>query len=163
MDPINTYDLRLPVSTTMPDGWLDELDQESLRSILVNAGRQPGQGPLRLLKRSLDLRGRHEPRWQLRIEERGVTERAYQPWRPNDREAKAAPVIIVGAGPAGTFAALQLVEAGYSPIIIDRGQAVQPRRKSLADLTVRGCLVSQSIFDPTNSLCGAAGWLHTVR
>ncbi|MFT5765893.1 MAG: putative FAD-dependent dehydrogenase, partial [Saprospiraceae bacterium] len=41
------------------------------------------------------------------------------------------PVIIVGAGPAGYFAALELIELGLKPIIFDRGKEVQSRRRDL--------------------------------
>jgi len=44
-------------------------------------------------------------------------------------------VIIVGAGPAGMFAALKLLEIGKKPIIIERGKDVRSRRKDLANLT----------------------------
>src|SRR5690606_805241 len=44
----------------------------------------------------------------------------------NNRE-----VIIVGAGPAGLFAALQLIELGLKPIVLERGKDVQDRRRDL--------------------------------
>ena len=44
-------------------------------------------------------------------------------------------VTIVGAGPAGLFAALHLIEKGLKPIILERGKDVQNRRKDLARLT----------------------------
>ncbi|NJL12516.1 MAG: FAD-binding protein [Microscillaceae bacterium] len=47
---------------------------------------------------------------------------------------QAAPVIIVGAGPAGMFAALRLIELGLKPILLERGRDVQSRRRDLADL-----------------------------
>lgn len=40
-------------------------------------------------------------------------------------------VIIVGAGPAGYFAALQLIELGLKPIVLDRGKDVRQRRRDL--------------------------------
>lgn len=40
-------------------------------------------------------------------------------------------VIIVGAGPAGLFAALQLIELGLKPIVLERGKDVQDRRRDL--------------------------------
>ncbi len=44
------------------------------------------------------------------------------------------PVLVVGAGPAGLFAALRLVELGCRPIIIERGREVRTRRKDIARL-----------------------------
>ena len=44
-------------------------------------------------------------------------------------------IIIVGAGPAGMFAALKLIEKGKKPIIIERGKEVRDRRFDLAKLT----------------------------
>lgn len=43
-------------------------------------------------------------------------------------------VIIVGAGPAGYFAALELIEHGIKPVIFDRGKDVRERRKDLRDI-----------------------------
>lgn len=41
-------------------------------------------------------------------------------------------VIIVGAGPAGLFAALRLIELGLRPVIVERGKDVHERRKDIA-------------------------------
>lgn len=43
----------------------------------------------------------------------------------------AREVIVVGAGPAGLFAALQLIECGLKPIVIERGKDVRGRRRDL--------------------------------
>ncbi|MFZ4543833.1 MAG: NAD(P)/FAD-dependent oxidoreductase [Saprospiraceae bacterium] len=45
--------------------------------------------------------------------------------------SKKKQVLIVGAGPAGYFAALELIEAGLKPIIVDRGKDVRDRRRDL--------------------------------
>jgi len=45
--------------------------------------------------------------------------------------SKAQEVIVVGAGPAGLFAALQLVELGLKPILLERGKDVRGRRRDL--------------------------------
>ena len=45
-------------------------------------------------------------------------------------------VIIVGAGPAGLFAALQLIELGVKPIVIERGKDVRGRRRDLKAINV---------------------------
>lgn len=47
-------------------------------------------------------------------------------------------VVIIGAGPAGLFAALQLIEKGIKPIILERGKDVRARRRDLAMLNKQG-------------------------
>lgn len=51
---------------------------------------------------------------------------------PNYNDVSNSPeVIVVGAGPAGLFAALQLIELGVKPILIERGKDVRGRRRDL--------------------------------
>ncbi len=49
--------------------------------------------------------------------------------------SKAKEVIIIGAGPAGLFAALKLIEKGLKPIVLERGKNVQDRRRDLVAIT----------------------------
>jgi uncharacterized FAD-dependent dehydrogenase len=51
---------------------------------------------------------------------------------------KEKQVIIIGAGPAGLFAALQLIEMGIKPVILERGKDVKARRRDLAILNKEG-------------------------
>ena len=44
-------------------------------------------------------------------------------------------VFIIGAGPAGLFAALKLIEKGIKPIIFERGKKIRDRRRDIAQLT----------------------------
>ncbi|MES2778784.1 MAG: NAD(P)/FAD-dependent oxidoreductase, partial [Bacteroidota bacterium] len=54
----------------------------------------------------------------------------------NFKDVRNAPsIIIVGAGPAGLFAALKCIEQGIKPIIIERGKDVRERRRDLAQIT----------------------------
>jgi uncharacterized FAD-dependent dehydrogenase len=50
--------------------------------------------------------------------------------------ANSQEVIVVGAGPAGLFAALQLIELGLKPIVIERGKDVRGRRRDLKAINV---------------------------
>ncbi|MFT4569394.1 MAG: putative FAD-dependent dehydrogenase [Hyphomicrobiaceae bacterium] len=65
------------------------------------------------------------------------------------------PVVIVGAGPAGLFAALRLIEGGLRPILLERGKAVRPRRFDIARLA-RGGQV-----DPESNYCFGEGGAGT--
>src|SRR6476659_5379758 len=49
-------------------------------------------------------------------------------------------VVIVGAGPAGLFAALKLIERGIKPIILERGKNVRYRRRDLTLLNKEGII-----------------------
>jgi uncharacterized FAD-dependent dehydrogenase len=50
--------------------------------------------------------------------------------------SNAQEVIVVGAGPAGLFAALQLIELGLKPIVIERGKDIRGRRRDLKAINV---------------------------
>jgi uncharacterized protein len=63
------------------------------------------------------------------VDEEFVTEKIQLPNYQNVFNAQE--VIIVGAGPAGLFAALQLIELGLKPIVIERGKDVRGRRRDL--------------------------------
>ena len=145
MSDSEIFEITVPVSDDLPRDWTQAGGEQRLHELLEAAGHPRRRGAIRLLKRSLDLRGRGEPRWRLRIEHRSSAER-FARWAPNAERAAGAPVLVIGAGPAGTFAALELVEAGLSPIVIDRGEAVRPRRKALADLSARGRLHEDSNY-----------------
>ncbi len=67
----------------------------------------------------------------------------------------AKKVLIVGAGPAGLFAALKLIEAGIQPIIIERGKDVRARRRDLAALNKEG------IVNPESNYCFGEGGAGT--
>lgn len=113
-------------------------EREDQNLIRQKAARQTGLRPeqiihLEILKSSLDARSR-QPIFRIRAEVFGPGE-LFTPepailagFKPVSGKKK---VIVVGAGPAGYFAALELLELGIQPIVIDRGKDVQLRRRDL--------------------------------
>lgn len=102
------------------------------RAARVAKVREQDITDLRVIRRSIDARGK-QPLFQLKIEL--YIGESHQPepvildnLQPVDGKKK---VIIVGAGPGGYFAALELIEQGIQPIIFDRGKDVRARRRDL--------------------------------
>ncbi|MCF8322352.1 MAG: FAD-binding protein [Flavobacterium sp.] len=69
--------------------------------------------------------------------------------------SNAQEVIIVGAGPAGLFAALQLIELGLKPIVIERGKDVRGRRRDLKAINI------DHIVDEDSNYCFGEGGAGT--
>ena len=66
--------------------------------------------------------------------------------------SNAQEVIVVGAGPAGLFAALQLIELGLKPIVIERGKDVRGRRRDLKAINL-----NHSVNEDSNYCFGEGG------
>jgi uncharacterized FAD-dependent dehydrogenase len=110
---------------------------------------------LKILKRSIDARGRkvvYRMQVQVYVDE-VYTPEAYTVNYPDVKTAK--PVIIVGAGPAGLFAALQCIELGLKPIIVERGKDVKQRRRDLANINKQG------LVNPESNYCFGEGGAGT--
>ncbi len=133
---------------------IDEFDQVdnrlgrlAERSLGWPAGVAVG---VRVLRRSLDARKGRPLGFRLRCEivRKNEPEVAKAPvvplpgW-PIGRPLKR--VVVVGSGPAGTWAALRLATVGVPVTILERGKPVQPRRADLAQLT-RGRLNPESNY-----------------
>ena len=80
---------------------------------------------------------------------------------PNKREIiyqkadSKKPVIIIGSGPAGLFAALQLLEKGFKPIILERGKCVEKRKHDIA------ALYHDKILNENSNYCFGEGGAGT--
>jgi len=86
-----------------------------------------------ILRKSIDARrGRVRVNLAVRVFEAGESVVADSPVFRYHDVSKANPVVIVGAGPAGLFAALRLIELGYRPIIVERGKPVSDRKRDIA-------------------------------
>ena len=126
--------------------------QEELETAARRALGLPKDAPVEAVtvKRSLDARG--EPVWRYRIEAYGPSEK-YEPFSPAPYKdvRDAEPVIVVGAGPAGMFAALRLLQRGLRPIVLERGKDVHERKRDMALLSRSG------VVDPDSNYCYGEG------
>ena len=82
-------------------------------------------------------------------------QRKTQQFQFKDVSNSSKSVLIIGAGPAGLFAALKLLEAGIKPIILERGRDVKSRRRDLALLNREG------IINPESNYCFGEGGAGT--
>jgi uncharacterized protein len=110
----------------------------------------------KILKRSIDARAK-QPRIQIQAE-LYIDEppKEQPPFDPELRNVSNAPhAVIVGAGPAGIFAALKLISLGYKPIILERGKDVRSRRRDLAAMNKEG------VVNPESNYCFGEGGAGT--
>jgi len=111
----------------------------------------------RILKRSIDARSRQP--WinltlQCFVNETPPLERFAPAVYPDVSNARHR-VIVVGAGPAGLFAALRLIEGGIRPIVVERGKDVRARRRDLAAMNKQG------VVNPESNYCFGEGGAGT--
>jgi uncharacterized protein len=148
---------------------LDEPESRLRDLAAARLGRRPETIAVRILRRSLDARKGRAPVLRYRLEVSNADADAdanaddsapalHAPTLPQRSLARSSDttrrVVVVGSGPAGSFAALRLVEAGLHVTLIERGKPVQPRRRDLAELT-RGHL------DPDSNYCFGEGGAGT--
>ena len=111
---------------------------------------------LRVIKRSVDARKKNI-RVNLTVEIFSGKDSALPiiaPFIPINVSLKQE-VIIIGAGPAGLFAALRLIELGLCPVILERGRDVSSRKKDIA-------LISrEQIVNPDSNYCFGEGGAGT--
>jgi uncharacterized FAD-dependent dehydrogenase len=101
-----------------------------------------------ILKKSIDARGR-QPWVQLTLLayiNEPHQHRTVVPLPLQDVHRSNKRVVIVGAGPAGLFAALRLIELGIKPIILERGKDVRARRRDLAAMNKEGVVNEESNY-----------------
>ncbi len=93
---------------------------------------------VRVVKRSIDARQR-----AVKV---NLTLEIYEDHEPEPESinfdygdvTRATDVIVIGAGPAGLFAALRLIELGIRPIVVERGRTVSLRKRDVAEINRGG-------------------------
>lgn len=94
----------------------------------------------RIQKQSLDARSKTI---RINLIAQAFIDEPFSPGQLRDflwQDVRQSPhrIIIMGAGPAGLFAALQCLESGIKPIVLERGKDVRARRRDLAVLNKMG-------------------------
>lgn len=132
--------------------------------ILLNAISQALAEPssniqgFHILKQSIDARSRQQVWVNLSILvfiNEAPSQRFTTPIHFEDLPLNAKEVIIIGAGPAGLFAALECIQLGLRPIILERGKDVRSRRRDLAKLNKEG------VVNPESNYCFGEGGAGT--
>ena len=101
---------------------------------------------IRTVKRSVDAR-RGAPKVNLTLEVYVDSEPLPAPVHFDYPDVSArTPVVVVGAGPAGLFAALRLIELGLRPIVLERGKEVSPRKRDIAIINRNGAVDPDSNY-----------------
>ncbi len=107
----------------------------------------PDYGDFRIIRQSIDARRRHQPKMVYSVE---VFDKGEAIGRPRIELEKVKfsgkPVVIVGAGPAGMFAALRLCERGIPCVLLEQGSVTEKRVISIGKYWRRGEL------DPVNNV-----------
>ena len=125
----------------------EQLREAAAKALGVKAGMV---GHVEVVRRSVDARQDILYRYRVQAYRQGEP---YVPYaiRPYQDVHDAEPVIVVGAGPAGMFAALKLLQEGLKPVVLERGKDVERRKVDMARLSVEG------VIDPDSNYCYGEG------
>ena len=138
-----------------PQSSLNEqsIKEEVRKNLQINDGSTLN---IKILKRSIDARGRKikiNLNVLVGIDEKLTSDEIFIKYQHVSESTKTCH--IIGAGPAGLFAALRCLELGIKPILIDRGKDVKARRRDLANIN------KNHLVNPDSNYCFGEGGAGT--
>ncbi len=129
-------------------------DDDALRKVLEKKLNRSSFS-FRIIRRSVDAR---KPQIKidltLQISDEDQPAEVIEPFRIKD-VSNSKEILVAGCGPAGLFAALQLIEAGMKPVIVERGAEISTRKRDVAAISTR------HIVDPDSNYCFGEGGAGT--
>ena len=131
----------------------DEIQNAAVKALGVSP-KMKSQLKYRILRRSIDARNDILYRYRVEV---GKPEEMMQDYVLDEYKdvSSAEPVMIIGAGPAGMFAALKLLMRGFKPVILERGKDVHARKFDMAKLSREG------FVNPDSNYCFGEGGAGT--
>ena len=138
-----------------PQSSLNEqsIKEEVRKNLQINDGSTLN---IKILKRSIDARGKKikiNLNVLVGIDEKLTSDEIFINYQHVSESTKTCH--IIGAGPAGLFAALRCLELGIKPILIDRGKDVKARRRDLANIN------KNHLVNPESNYCFGEGGAGT--
>lgn len=126
------------------------VEKDYRKYLTDKVGDIPKSHTVSLKKRSIDARNRNiKVNCQLEISNKRICQEIFL---VDNNVARAKPVVVVGAGPAGMFAAIELIRNGLKPILIERGSLTSARKREIAQM-----YRSMEINENSNLCFGAGG------
>ena len=131
----------------------DEIQTAAVKALGVSP-KMKSQLKYRIMRRSIDARNDILYRYKVEVykPDEVMTEYVLEDYKD---VSSAEPVIIIGAGPAGMFAALRLLMKGLKPVILERGKDVHARKYDMAKLSREG------VVNPDSNYCFGEGGAGT--
>ncbi len=130
-------------------------EEKAIRNEITRLSGISGAFQYRILKQSLDARKQIAYQFKIQVYPEGESipqkDLAFKAKNVSNQKE----VAIIGAGPAGLFAALECIEKGLKPIIFERGKDVRSRRRDLAKLN------KEHIVNPESNYCFGEGGAGT--
>lgn len=138
------FELAVKIGREIPKAELEAAAAKAL-------GVKPDKiGHIEVVRRSVDARQEILYRYRIQAYRQGEE---FTPFKvaPYQDVHDAEPVIVIGAGPAGMFASLKLLQRGFRPIVLERGKDVERRKVDMAKLSTDG------VLDPDSNYCYGEG------